>query len=67
MTARTTCAARTARTASAAHTPSAAAGTVPGAVPRSPTVPHRITGITVPVTPFAHPTPRAIRARRSPR
>ncbi|MGJ3559937.1 hypothetical protein ACR6C2_20095 [Streptomyces sp. INA 01156] len=64
MTVRSTCAARTARTA---HTPSAASGADSGAVLRSPTVPHRITGITVPVVPFAHPTPRAIRARRSPR
>ncbi|MGY3202280.1 hypothetical protein ACVW19_002795 [Streptomyces sp. TE5632] len=52
--------ARTARTTRAAHAASAASG----AGSRSPTVPHRIT---VPVVPFAHPTPRAIRVRRSPR
>lgn len=53
-----------ARTSRAVHPASAASGAGPGAGLRSPTVPHRIT---VPVIPFAHPTPRAIRVRRSPR
>lgn len=61
MNARTT---RAARTACATRAASAASGAGPGAVLRSPAVPHRIT---VPVPPYAHPTPRAICVRRSPR